>query len=193
MLSQEPPAELPPAHHPVTKRAMHVSFARASTLDDVMLKSSGSSLRCCRLLSLCKVQATMARPNSCLLLGSPANLESLGLKQICREGQCRLCSSRGCKAARGFGGLRLCMFNCSGGNFSLGLAGAEEPPGLASPGRSAMETSMAIKGCSASQLAALVRGPSPGHASVSSSAGSSPAANLNRHAKAAADSVACHV
>ena len=78
----------------------------------------------------------------------------------------------------------------SGDNFPLGLSGTQETPGLASPGRSATETSMAITGGSGSQPAALVRGPSPGHASVSS-VGSSPAAN--RRAKAAADSVACHV
>ena len=54
MLSQEHqvaarPAELPPAHHPVPKRAMHVRMAGASTLDDVTFESSGSSLRCCRV------------------------------------------------------------------------------------------------------------------------------------------------
>ena len=79
----------------------------------------------------------------------------------------------------------------SGGNVSFGLSGTEKPPGLASPGRTATETSMAIAGSSTSQPAAMVRGPSPGHASISRSAGSSPAANWR--AKAAADSVACHV
>ena len=59
----------------------------------------------------------------------------------------------------------------SGGYFSLGVSGTEETPGLASPGHSATETSMAIDGGSASQPAALVMA----------------------RAKAAADSVACHV
>ena len=62
------PAQLPPVHHPVPKRAMHIRIAGAPMLDDVTFESSAG------FSSLCKVQATTARPNSCLLFEAPPTL-----------------------------------------------------------------------------------------------------------------------